>query len=455
MDETILSLLREKGQAHLIEHAEMLSPEEQQAFEKSLTSIDWGFFDEIAASDADDEDVSGELSESVVLDLSDRAPSLSDAGEQAYKDGQVAVVMVAGGQGSRLGYSGPKGCYSIGAVSNKSVYQYHAEKVLALSRRYQKAVPFLIMTSAATHAETKSFFESHEMFGLESEQVSFFQQGMVPTLDDQGKVLLSSKTSLMCNPDGHGGCFTALVREGLLERLKRDGYKHLVYLQVDNILGPVFDPDLIGYAIQESADVITKVVEKTKPEEKVGLLVRRDGKDQILEYIHLTETQNQERAEDGRLRYRWGNTAMHYWSIDYLWDSHASGYHLPFHKSRKAVSAYADLENKGTGGNKSVEGIKHERFIFDLLPRAGVSLGMEISRELEFAPLKNAEGADSVETVHELTDGLYRSWLQAAGASTDELTRIEVSPLLATSQSEFLETWPKRTEKLQGEVYLD
>jgi UDP-N-acetylglucosamine/UDP-N-acetylgalactosamine diphosphorylase len=357
--------------------------------------------------------------------------------------------MVAGGQGSRLGYSGPKGCYSIGSVSKKSVYQCHAEKVLALSRRFDKEVPFLVMTSAATHTETQEFFETHELFGLEKSQVHFFQQGMVPTLDEAGRALLSSETTLMTNPDGHGGCFTALVRDGLLAKLKSEGYKHLVYLQVDNVLGPVFDPDLIGYAIEQSADVITKVVEKTKPEEKVGLLIRKDGKDQILEYIHLSESQNQERSDDGRLRYRWGNTAMHYWSIDYLWRSHSSGYHLPFHKSRKSVSAYTE------SGIETVEGIKHERFIFDLLPRASVSLGMEIAREQEFAPLKNAEGADSVVTVHELTGTLYRSWLEAADVSTESLDRVEISPLFATNESEFVEAWSGRDDSVQGEVYIE
>jgi UDP-N-acetylglucosamine/UDP-N-acetylgalactosamine diphosphorylase len=449
MEERLATILSDKGQEHLLEHASRLSKEEQAEFEASLASIDWTFFDEVASVDDGQDASTGQLSESLVLDLADRFDELKEPGLEAYRLGEVAVVMVAGGQGSRLGYSGPKGCFSIGAVSGKSVYQYHAEKILALSRRFEKLVPFLIMTSAATHNETKEFFESHKLFGLDETQVHFFQQGMVPTLDDSGRALLSSKTTLMTNPDGHGGCFTALVRDGYLEKLKNEGYRHLVYLQVDNILGPVFDPELIGYAINESADVITKVVEKTKPEEKVGLLIRKDGKDQILEYIHLSESQNQQRSADGRLKYRWGNTAMHYWSVDYLWRSHSSGYQLPFHKSRKSVSSYTD------SGMEVVEGIKHERFIFDLLPRASVSLGMEISRQHEFAPLKNADGADSVVTVHEITNSLYRSWLRAADLPIDELDQVEVSPLLAASESEFVDAWDGRKVDLKGDVYLE
>ncbi len=386
-------------------------------------------------------------------DAQDRS-EIEVLGTEAYKNAEVAVVIVAGGQGTRLGYSGPKGCFETSLVKKKSLYQIHSEKILACSLKFGNRIPFLVMTSPATDERTREFFKENNYFGLSLEQVCFFKQGTVPSLSKDGKLLLSPDGRVVQNPDGHGGCYTALIKSGLLEKLSNQNIKHLVYIQVDNYLAPIYDPYLVGLAVSKEADVITKVVEKTKPEEKVGLLINSNGADSIEEYINLPDEILSEREEgqsedSGKLKYRWGNTAMHYWSIDFF--NSLKGRELPFHASKKPL--------KTKDGD--VNGVKYEKFIFDLLPLAKVSLGLEIDRSCEFAPLKNKSGSDSIETIHEISSSLYRTWLEDCGVSVSLEKEIEISPLLALSSKELkksLSLDPNLVKRLKGDsdkIYLE
>lgn len=359
--------------------------------------------------------------------------------------------MVAGGQGTRLGFRGPKGCFPLGPHSGKTIYQLHAEKVLSLSRRIGRPVPFLVLTSPATDAETRAFFADHDDFGLAPGQLSFFRQGTVPSVDRDGRALLAAPGTLLENPDGHGGVFAALVASGELDGLVDAGVEQLVYLQVDNVLAPVDDPLLVGLATAERADVVTKVLAKAHPDEKVGHLVHVGERDRIVEYTELTPEETRTTAPDGTLVYRWGSPAMHAWSVGFLSRLARSGYRLPLHRSAKPLRAWVD------GELRSVDGWKYERFVFDLVPQAERSIGMEIDRAAEFAPVKNADGADSPATAVELAHGQYVRWLEAAGvrvAAAPE-ARIEIGPLLGATQEQFVAAWDGRVSEVTGDLYLD
>jgi UDP-N-acetylglucosamine/UDP-N-acetylgalactosamine diphosphorylase len=434
------------GQTHLLDHAATLEAEARAAFCARLAEVDWAELQHPCEPPA----VSA-VGRSRVIDTAERerrADELASLGEAAYRAGAVAVLMVAGGQGTRLGSSAPKGCVGIAPHSGKSIYQLQAEKVLSLSRRVGRAVPFLVMTSPATDAETREFFAAHGDFGLANGQVRCFSQGMVPSIALDGRALLAAPGRLLENPDGHGGCHTALVASGNLARLVAEGVRQIVYIQVDNILAPVDDAVLVGLAEAERADVVTKVLEKAHPDEKLGHLVRVGARDRIVEYTELTPEQTRLRDADGELVYRWGSPALHNWSVGFLDRLHQQrGFKLPLHRSKKPLKAWP----------AETMGWKNERFIFDLVPEAAISLGLVAQRGAEFAPVKNKDGDDSAVTAVQLASALYAGWLRAAGVrvALPPAARIEISPLFAATQAQFLARWDRRTDAVTGDFYIE
>jgi UDP-N-acetylglucosamine/UDP-N-acetylgalactosamine diphosphorylase len=445
--------LKKLGQEHLLVGIDRLDAATRDAYLARLAEIDWPeLHHQKTVHNA------GEVGASRVVDAAERARrsgELRPLGERAYRSGAVAVLMVAGGQGTRLGFTGPKGCFTIAPHSHKSIYQLQAEKVLSLSRRIGEPVPFLIMTSPMTDSDTREFFAAHGNFQLAPDQVRFFSQGTVPSLDQHGKALLEKPGKLLENPDGHGGCFTALVKSGQLERLRTEKIEHIAYIQVDNILVPVDDPLLIGLAVAERTDVITKVLEKATPDEKVGHLVRVGNHDCIIEYTELTPEQTRQRNTHGEMVYRWGSPAIHCWSVSFLSRLAAAGYKLPLHRSSKPLKAWTPGADGGSIAE--VKGWKSERFIFDLIPEAKVSIGLAIRREEEFAPVKNAAGVDSAESAVSLASAFYARWLTKAGVrvATPPAARIEISPLYAATEEQFLAKWDHRIREITGDFYLE
>jgi UDP-N-acetylglucosamine/UDP-N-acetylgalactosamine diphosphorylase len=438
------------GQEHLLAGLDELAPDKRDRFLERLAQIDWEELRQPAEPPAPED-----VRPAPVVTLDERArmcDELAAAGEDAYRRGAVAVLVVAGGQGTRLGFDGPKGLFPLGPHSRKSIYQLQAEKVASVSRRAGRDVPLLVMTSPMTDVKTREFFRAHDDFGLAEGQLSFFAQGTVPSLDRDGRALLAEPGVLLENPDGHGGAFTALVESGELAGLRERGVEQIVYLQVDNVLAPVDDPVLVGLAVEERADVVTKVLEKTDPDERVGQLVTEGGaRDRVVEYTELTAEQTRARTPDGELIYRWGSPAMHAWSVDFLTRLAERGYRLPLHRSAKPLRAWID------GAVRDVDGWKFERFIFDLIPEAERSMGLEIDRAAEFAPVKNAQGEDSPASAVELAHRNYVKWLEAAGVRValpaGEL--IEISPLLGATREHFLKRWDRHLNEVTAGVYLE
>lgn len=379
-------------------------------------------------------------------------------GEEALRRGETAILIVAGGQGSRLGFEHPKGMYPVGPISGKSLFQIHAEKVLALGRRYGNQPPFLVMTSPATDAETRQFFAAHDYFGLPKDAVFFFCQGTMPALDlATGKLLMEAPGRLFLSPDGHGGTLTALAKSGLLEHLRTHGVRHVFYFQVDNPLVKVADPIFLGRHLTQRSEASSKIVPKQGPKDRLGNLVLVDGRCTMIEYSDLPDTLAHERDANGRLRLWAGSPAIHLFDVDFLARVTAGAGLLPFHLARKKVP-YVNEQGQTVQPDKE-NALKFERFIFDVLPLAERWLVQETSHAEEFAPLKNAEGADSPQTVQAALTHLAAEWLTRAGiavprtASGEPAVPLEVSPLFALDAEEFAARVDRKT-RIEGPTYF-
>ena len=366
-------------------------------------------------------------------DREDAARS-KQVGEEALRQGQVAVLVVAGGQATRLGYDGPKGTLPITPVTRRSLFSVHAQKTLALQRRYQGRVPFLVLVSPQNHEATRRFFEEKSFFGLDPDQVSFFEQGMLPAIDGDGRLLLAERGRIFLSPDGHGGVFRALLRSGLFEQLESQGVHTLFYFQVDNPLVKVADPVFLGHHLRAEADLSLKVVRKRDAQEKVGVYALVDERPGIIEYSDLSPEQRDAGDADG-LKYWAGNIAIHAFQLSFLRQIATGECELPYHMARKKVP---HVDERGERVQPSEpNGVKFESFVFDALPFARKVVAMEVERSEEFAPVKNREGEDSPATAVAAQSALFRSWLSDAGIPVaDEKARIEVGPLFALDREE-------------------
>ncbi|HUT10648.1 MAG TPA: UDPGP type 1 family protein [Thermoguttaceae bacterium] len=377
-----------------------------------------------------------------------REQQAADLGRRALEAGQVAVVLVAGGQGTRLGHPGPKGTFPIGPVSGKSLFQIHAEKVLALGRRYGVRLPLYIMTSPENDGAAREFFSRHAFFALDRDQVVFFRQGTMPALDRHtGRVLVDENYRLIACPNGHGGVVKALGDGGHLADMQRRGIRYVFYYQVDNPLVKVADPAFLGHHVASDAEMSLKVVRKLRPDEKLGVVVEVDGRVQLIEYSDLPEELARRRSADGSLEIWAGNIAVHVFNLSFLQRLAANGSMLPFHRAIKKVP-YLDERGRLVRPAEN-NAVKFEMFVFDALPLARKALVVETDRREEFEPLKNATGENSPQTVRQVMSSVFAGWLRRAGieVSTREdgsaAFPLEISPLLALDAEELRTRLPR------------
>ncbi|MBS0210253.1 MAG: UDPGP type 1 family protein [Planctomycetes bacterium] len=365
------------------------------------------------------------------------AAEAREKGAEALADGKLGAVLVAGGQGTRLGFDHPKGMYAIGPVSQASLFQILFEKLQAMSRRYNVRIPLYLMTSPATHDETAAYLASKHNFGLRADDVHLFCQGTMPAVDAvTGRVLLAEPGRLFASPDGHGGMLAALDRSGGLRDIRLRGIEDLFYFQVDNPLAQVCDPEFIGYHLLSLSELSTQVVAKQLPAEKVGNVVTVDGRMRIIEYSDLPASAGERRNAQGGLALWAGNTAIHVIDVAFLERVKNDEHRLPFHRAHKAVP-YVDETGKLVEPAQP-NAIKFERFIFDLLPAAERAIVVEVEPGRAFAPVKNAPGSkvDSPELVQKQMLAQAREWLTTAGAQVAEATPVEISPLFAMDAEE-------------------
>jgi UDP-N-acetylglucosamine/UDP-N-acetylgalactosamine diphosphorylase len=448
MKQELQGLLSRHGQEHLLAFWDELSDADRQRLAADIRQIDFELIRSLSQGDSAGEDWGAKASRAVPppaarLNTDDSAMARSDAvsrGREALDRGEIAVVIVAGGQGSRLGFEHPKGMYSIGPVSGASLFQILFEKVSALGRRHGKQPPLFVMTSDATHDETAEYLKANRYFGLPPAEVVLFRQGCMPAVDIQtGRVLLQTKSRIALSPDGHGGMLAALEKCGGLANLHERGIRHLFYCQVDNPLVTMCDAEFLGYHLLNRSQVSTQVIAKQNPLERVGNVVVVDGRMTIIEYSDLPNAAAERRNPDGSLFLWAGNTAIHLFDVSFLRLMAAKFDSLPFHLARKKV---AHLDDRGNLAEPSEpNAIKFERFIFDLLPEAERAFAMEVDALDCFAPVKNAPGekTDTPETVRWQMVRLHARWLRTVGATIEEKVPVEISPLFALDESDVVE----------------
>lgn len=450
-----------KGQGHVFAHFDALSETERQTLLEQAAAID---LDEVAAlyeslvkgGGGTGDILSGELEPADYIPRPGHSETADPGrwkeaalrGDAALRNGRVAAFTVAGGQGTRLGFEGPKGTYGVTPVLGKSLFHVFAEKILAASRIYGKPVPWYLMTSVLNHEDTVSYFERHDYFGLPRERVHFFTQGFMPAVDAEGKILMSDRGEIALSPDGHGGALRALVRSGAIREMAARGIDTISYFQVDNPLVRCLDPAFIGFHLIHQSDLSSKMVPKAYPGEKVGVFCQRQGQSLVVEYSDLPEELTHATNPDGSLRFNAGSIAIHVFSRDFIERLGGGGddsAKLPFHLAHKKVPYIdaAGTRHEPTAPN----GYKFEMFVFDALPFAKNPVIIETERADDFSPVKNAEGVDSPRTCRDDQLRQFARWAQAAGIAieTDETGlppfAFEVSPLFADTETRFKKAW--------------
>ncbi len=420
--ENTKNLLKIHDQCHLLAFWPELNPTQKQTLLTQIEQLDWAQIDYWVENlvkktttpalpdglapasfyDAEPADTEQQRKYAQALNL----------GKELISAGKVAAFVVAGGQGTRLGFDGPKGDFRISPVNDKTLFQLFAETIAAVSKTYQTLCPWYIMTSSLNHAETREIFRSNDYYGLDEKYVFIFEQGTLPNFGLDGKILLADKANIARSPDGHGGSLKALYRSGALEDMKKRGVELLSYFQVDNPLINIFDPLFIGLHALDQAEMSSKAVIKTGPKEKVGNFCLVDGSLTVIEYSDLPDHLAEKRNADGSLTFQLGSIAIHIISTSFVERLNAKGFSLPLHK---AVKKIPHIDQHGNPVEPTEpNGIKLETFVFDAVPLASKSIILQTLRSQEFAPTKNATGVDSVETSRQMMVARAADWLESA-----------------------------------------
>jgi len=452
----LLQKLESHGQEHVVQFWNQLDPQQQDALAKSIAAIDFAQLDELfnkSFSESSWAELAAAAETPPAKTLEDFANPESFAaarakGLEVLGGEKVAMVIVAGGQGSRLGFDHPKGMFPIGPISNRTLFQIFFENVKARGAESNTTIPLYIMTSPPTHVETVQFLTENDWFGIAEKDVRVFCQGTMPAVDEHGKLLLESESKIFQSPDGHGGTLKALEVNGCLEDMRDRGIEHLFYAQIDNPLVQVCSPALIGYHVLAGSEMTTQVVRKVEPLQKVGNVVEVDGVVQIIEYSDLPEEYARQTNEDGSLKIWAGNIAVHIFSVDFLNRSVANADSLPFHRAHKKVPFIDADGNMVTP--ESPNAFKFEKFIFDLLPSAKNAIVCEVDPAEGFCAVKNAPPAPSETPDHvkDAISALHRDWLTSAGAKVADGVAVEISPMFATDRESL-------SEKIQPGTIVD
>lgn len=434
------TVLAPYGQEHLLAFWDELDEGRRESLAGQIRAIDFDLIERLCRH-WDDQSDARELADragpppAFRLRTAENRFTPAQATQRAAEEiaaGRLGVVLVAGGQGTRLGFQHPKGMFPIGPVSGRSLFQIFVEKILAVGRRHGVQIPLYLMTSPATHDETVEFFAGHDRFSLAEEDLRIFCQGTMPAVDAAtGKVLLARKGQVAVSPDGHGGTLAALERSGTLDELTRRGIRHLFYLQVDNPMVDICGGELVGYHLLSGSEMSTQVVAKQDPLDRVGNVVQVDGRLRVIEYSDLPEDAARRRHPDGSLAMWAGSIAVHVIDAAFLQRMAGRADALPLHVANKKVT-YVDPAGRPVEPPRP-NAIKFERFIFDLIPSAARAIVVEVDPAEGFAPLKNASGAkdDTPETVRAAMVAQHRRWFDAAGVEVADGVDVEICPLWA------------------------
>lgn len=469
MNHSEINVLRDKfkqaGQGHVFNYFEKLGESAQKSLLEQAASID---LDELQSLVREHLNQPGDqvkqsslkgLAPAPYVKLPKRGGNLSQwkdafkAGSEAISAGRVAAFTVAGGQGTRLGYDGPKGTFPVTPISKKTLFQVFAEKLLRSGKRFGVTIPWFILTSETNNEATIAAFQKANYWGLDPKSVHFIVQGLMPAVDFDGKILMVNKSEIAMAPDGHGGSLRALVRSGAVEKMAAAGVDCVSYFQVDNPLVKCIDPEFVGFHVLGHSELSSKMVLKAYAREKVGIFCMQDGALKVVEYSDMPDAMQDEQDENGAIRYNAGNVAIHLFDREFIArvGGNDSNTRLPFHRANKKIP-YLNAEGQIVEPG-SANGVKFEQFVFDALPMAKNPVVIETAREDEFSPVKNAEGQDSPKTCMEDQMRMFARWLIAAGGSIETdgsglpSKNIEISPLFAADEADFIKQWPSFEQK--------
>lgn len=443
LSQNLIQTIKSAGQEHLLKYWNELSEEKQKSFAEQLSAVDFSVLPGLIKDYVINRPVTSIPEDLHPAEFFPAVPGNAEQealyskaiarGVELLRAGRVCCLTVAGGQGTRLGFNGPKGTFPIGPVSGRPLFAYFAQNILRAGEIYGKPVSWYIMTSSLNDADTRAFFRDNNYFGLKEEQVFFFVQGTMPAIGYDGKLLMSDKGSLSLSPDGHGGTLLALRKSGAIAKMQKENTDIISYFQVDNPLVPVVNPLFIGLHDLEKSQMSAVMLAKTGPFEKLGNFCISGNRLQIIEYSDLPEDLAQQRNADGSLAFVAGSPAIHLIAREFVEELTASGtLKLPWHRADKKIPYIDDQGNPMTP--ETPNGVKLESFIFDALPLAANTMVLECVREDVFAPTKNPTGVDSVESCREMLIERDARRLESAGVAVPRTAdgkvnaKIEISP---------------------------
>lgn len=395
-----VSLLKEHNQLQLLDYYDELTPDAQKILLDQIASIDWDLLALLNDRKSTEESrgVLAPLGALEIPEINDRRAEFEEIGIKALSEGKVGAVLLAGGQGTRLGYDGPKGTFNVGLTRELYIFECLIHNLMDVVTRVKAWVPLYIMTSDKNHDATVSFLTEHGFFGYHPDYIHFFKQDMAPSVGYDGKLLLESKGSLSLSPNGNGGWFSSMEKAGLVDGMKKQGIEWLTVFAVDNVLQRINDPAFVGAVIASGCDCGGKVVSKAAPDERVGVLCLEDGRPSIVEYYEMTDDMIHLRDENGNLQYRFGVILNYMFRLDRLEDIvHTK---MPVHIVEKKIPC---LDASGNPVHpEKPNGYKFEALVLDMIHLMNSCCAYEVDREHEFAPVKNLHGIDSVDSAREL-----------------------------------------------------
>lgn len=398
--EQIKDILIKHDQLHLLKYYDKLTEEQQANLLAQISSVNWHLL-ELLQNRQDTETVKGKLEPLGALEVSEiekRKEEFTQIGIEALKAQKVGAVLLAGGQGTRLGFDKPKGMFNVGITKDLYIFECLIHNLMDVVNQINTWVPLYIMTSDKNHEDTVHFFEEKHYFGYNKEFIHFFKQEMAPSVDFNGKLLMEDKDRLSLSPNGNGGWFHSLQNAGLISHMKEIGIEWLTVFAVDNVLQRINDPAYVGAVIASGCDCGGKVVRKADPYERVGVLCLEDGKPSIVEYYEMTDDMIHLKDENGNLLYNFGVILNYMFRLDKL--EQIVNKELPVHIVEKKIP-YMDETGTFIKPDKP-NGYKFEELVLDMIHLMDSCLPYEVVRNREFAPIKNPTGVDSVESARAL-----------------------------------------------------
>lgn len=398
--DTAKNVLKKYGQEHILAYYEELGDKEKAELLSQIELIDFSVLENLNEENrhSSKRGKFEPLGAVTIEDIDRNSDKYYPAGAEAIKNGKVAAVLLAGGQGTRLGFDKPKGMFDIGVTKELYIFECLINNLLKVVENTGAFVPLYIMTSEKNHDDTVNFFEEKKYFGYDKKYVKFFIQDMAPSVDFNGKIYMESKSDISISPNGNGGWFSSIVRAGLLKDIKRKGIEWINVFAVDNVLQQIADPCFIGAVINSGSQSGSKVVSKASPDERVGVLCTEDGKPAIVEYYEMTQEMRELCTEEGQLAYKYGVILNYLFSVDRLEEIISEK--MPVHVVKKKIP-YMN-ENGELITPEEPNGYKFETLVLDMVHMQESCLPYEVERDREFAPVKNADGVDSVDTAREL-----------------------------------------------------